>query len=86
MKIDDILKKGPKDLESYLIKEMYDTAGKDLVKKMVRFFGSINLARDWFYTPLIPLNYLRPYDYCKGQKNSEIDKLLDKLDKDIYTI
>lgn len=86
MKIDDILKREKfKELDLFLTTEMDRLAGKKLVEKMMKVMENEKHARDWFYTPLIPLNGKRPYDYCKEKKFSEIENLLERIENGIYS-
>jgi hypothetical protein len=51
MNIDDILKKPEfKKLDEHLTNQMKDTAGEELLKKMVFALGSERTARGWFYS------------------------------------
>lgn len=81
MNIDDILKKERfRDLDLFLNKEMYKTAGKKLVGKMIEIFGTEIIARDWFYSPSTVFENKRAYDFCKDGKIPEVEKVLGRIE------
>ena len=87
MNIDDILKqKQFKPLDKYLTKEMYKTAGQDLVSRIRDVLETTEKgARDWFYSEIIALGGKRPYDFCKEGNYQEIENLLGRMEYGVYS-
>ncbi|MBU4501770.1 MAG: hypothetical protein KKA79_04205 [Nanoarchaeota archaeon] len=66
--------------------EMYDTAGKSIVKEMMDFFeikydGD---CLDFFYMPNRGLGYESPYEKCKARRKKEVSDLLQRLGHGIF--
>ena len=68
------------------IKEMYDTAGKGLVKEMMDFFGTKNdeVCLDFYYSYCRGLGYESPYKKCKDRRKKEVSDLLQRLEHGVY--
>jgi len=88
MNIDDILsEKFGVDFEKvnkYLTKEMYSTAGEELVEYMEDVFEDREKAKNWYFSRIPALGYKRPYDFCKEGKNQEIKYELNRIDRGIF--
>jgi hypothetical protein len=83
MDIDDIIKTKFKGLDKFLTEEMYQTAGKELVDKMIEVLETKDV-RGWYYSETRGLNYERPYDYCRKGKQKEVKKLLGRIEHGIF--
>ena len=87
MNIDDFLKqKQFKFLDDYLTKEMYSSAGKNLVSRMMDTLDATEEeARNWFYSPIGALGGRRPYDFCKEGNSQEVEKILSHIEYGVHS-
>ncbi len=87
MNIDDMLKQEQfKPLDEHLTKEMYKTAGKALVSRIMDVLETTEEgARNWYFSGSIPLGGKRPYDLCKDGKHQEVEDELGRMEYGVYS-
>lgn len=87
MNIDDFLQQESfKCLDEHLTKEMYNSAGKNLVSRIIEVLEVTEVeARDWFYSSRIALGGKRPYDLCKEGNSREVEKILSRIEHGVYS-
>jgi hypothetical protein len=72
-----------KDVDG-LYKKMVDTAGQDLTSRIMNIFeGHVDLAVYWVYTTKFSLNNKSPDRYCQEGKISEVEKVVDSLERGV---
>jgi len=78
MDIDDILEEkfnvDFKKLDKFLTKEMKESAGNPLVRKMKDVFGE-KRAKQWYFSRITSLENKRPYDYCRKDPKKGNNKI-----------
>ncbi len=86
MNIEDFLRKNEfENLNSFLYVEMYLTAEKDLVQKMIKVLETKEMALDWFYSRIQALGNKRPYDLCKEGEKYKVEQLLGRIEHSVYS-
>ena len=68
------------DIISKLEKQMYSTAGSDLVDRIIEVMGDEMHALDWFYTRMKGFGYQSAYSLCQKDKKDEVYTLLGKIE------
>ena len=78
------LKRIPAGAEVIKIQEMYKVAGRDLVNRMMQALEKEENCTKWFYSPDVALGNKSPYKLCKEGKKSELYKLLDLIEHEVF--
>jgi len=82
--VDDIRKtlegKISDDVAKELMEDVLDMAGDYLTGRMIELFGDDRSAIKWFYSEIISLENVSPYQKCKEGKSKAVEYVLDQLE------